>query len=290
MHWFRFHTDFRSDLKVVGMSFQRQIQLVRLLCLRASEGPLDQFSDEMIARGIGVRHKTLVKVRLDFESRGFIGPDSWEPLNWHKRQFQSDSCRGPASRARGRAQARDQARPRQNRTETETEHTPPTPSNEGACVCVSTSTPEERPYPPRPVIPDTNKDPEVLQVAAKAEALFPMLHFGGKVHGAAIDYPAKWIERALEVTHAQDGVNPRWSYVIGILRRWQAEGGPPVLPRGRPPKPLNDGHTAATRGIEPQRGMTAEEFADLLKRQAAKSQPSESAKKWLATTSGEVAS
>jgi hypothetical protein len=90
MRWFRFYTEFRSDPKVRTMPEALQLRLVILFCL-ASEGGLEDLTDDMVGHAMGLSPGELDRTRKAFEARSFIESGSWTPRNWGKRQRESDS-------------------------------------------------------------------------------------------------------------------------------------------------------------------------------------------------------
>lgn len=116
--------------------------------------------------------------------------------------------------------------------EKEEENTPPNPlRGEGVCVSINGGKPIPIEDAPKPLLPQV--DPaELARVQAKADHLFPTMDFGFKVHGTAASFPLAWIDRALDDMHAKG--KAYWPFLLGILRRYDAEGGPARASPGQP--------------------------------------------------------
>ncbi len=78
--------------------------------------------------------------------------------------------------------------------------------------------------PAKVAAPRVANDPgEISALADFAERCFPMADFGPKVHSYASMHPVAWIRHALETAHAKGISN--WSFVMGVIRRIEDEGG-----------------------------------------------------------------
>ncbi|WP_313114971.1 hypothetical protein [Stenotrophomonas indicatrix] len=126
--WFRMYAEFASDAKVQMMSEAMQRRLLMVFCMRCSDVTVT-LSDDEIAFQMRITTEELAETKALFLRKGFID-QSWNVLNWEKRQFASDS-----SAARTRAY-RDRQRDKtvtsqvtkgdaleQNRTDTEQNRT-----------------------------------------------------------------------------------------------------------------------------------------------------------------------
>jgi hypothetical protein len=86
--WLRLYAEFQSDPKVQMMSEAMQRRLVMLFCARCS----DMLHDDELALAFLLRisQSELADTKALFIEKGFID-ETWDLLNWDKRQFQSDS-------------------------------------------------------------------------------------------------------------------------------------------------------------------------------------------------------
>jgi hypothetical protein len=88
--WFRLYSEFAHDPKVQTMPVAMQRHLIMLFCLRCEGKPLRKYSDEEIAYFLQITPLELPPVKSILEKKGFID-NTWEILNWDKRQYVSDS-------------------------------------------------------------------------------------------------------------------------------------------------------------------------------------------------------
>lgn len=88
--WFRMYSEFAHDPKVQTMPVAMQRHLVMLFCLRCEGKPLRKYADEEIAYFLQVTALELPQIKSILVKKGFI-LDSWELVNWEKRQYLSDS-------------------------------------------------------------------------------------------------------------------------------------------------------------------------------------------------------
>jgi hypothetical protein len=131
MEWFRMYSEFASDPKVQSMTEAMQRRLMMLLCLRCSN-TLVTLQDDEIAFALRISEEELSETKALFMRKNFID-DTWEILQWDKRQFVSDSS--AARVAKHRASKKEGAQEPikthvtdgnvtvtpQNRTDTDTE-------------------------------------------------------------------------------------------------------------------------------------------------------------------------
>lgn len=95
--WFRMHTDFLRDPKMLSLAFEDQRHFVAILALK-SEGVIDSGAsgtmlDRMVAQFIWVDFSAIQEVKRRLVGAGLIG-DDWQPKAWEKRQYASDSSKG----------------------------------------------------------------------------------------------------------------------------------------------------------------------------------------------------
>lgn len=122
MDWFRMYSEFASDPKVQSMSEAMQRRLTMLLCLRCSN-TLVTLQDDEIAFALRISNEELAETKALFIRKGFID-ETWEIMNWDKRQFVSDSSATRVARHRAKKkeeeiQACNVTETPQNRTDTE---------------------------------------------------------------------------------------------------------------------------------------------------------------------------
>jgi hypothetical protein len=100
MEWFRMYSEFASDPKVQSMSEAMQRRLMMLFCLRCSN-TLVTLQDDEIAFALRISEEELSETKALFMRKNFIN-ESWEIMNWDKRQFVSDSSSQRVARHRER--------------------------------------------------------------------------------------------------------------------------------------------------------------------------------------------
>lgn len=107
--WFRMYAEFAHDPKVQSMSEAMQRRLTMLFCLRCSND-IATLHDDELAVALRVSEADLIETKAVFLRKGFVD-DSWNLLNWDKRQFNSDSStdRSRKHRASKRKDATDDA-------------------------------------------------------------------------------------------------------------------------------------------------------------------------------------
>ena len=86
--WFRLYSEFAHDPKVQMMSEAMQRRYVMLMCMRCSNVMATLRNDE-IAFQLRISELELQETKVLFIEKGFID-DSWNLVNWDKRQFKSD--------------------------------------------------------------------------------------------------------------------------------------------------------------------------------------------------------
>lgn len=104
MEWFRMYSEFASDAKVQSMSEAMQRRLMMLLCLRCSNA-LVTLQDDEIAFALRISEDELAETKVVFLRKGFID-DTWEIMNWDKRQFVSDSSAERVAKHRAKVKAK----------------------------------------------------------------------------------------------------------------------------------------------------------------------------------------
>lgn len=87
--WFRMYAEFATDAKVQSMPESMQRRLTMLFCLRCSDVTVT-LSDDELAFAMRISDEELAETKALFMRKGFID-ESWDLLNWEKRQFASDS-------------------------------------------------------------------------------------------------------------------------------------------------------------------------------------------------------
>lgn len=87
--WFRMYAEFAHDPKVQMMPEAMQRRYIMLMCMRCSNA-LVTLHDEEIAFHLRINAAELAETKALFVTKGFID-DTWNLLNWEKRQFASDS-------------------------------------------------------------------------------------------------------------------------------------------------------------------------------------------------------
>ncbi len=102
--WFRLYSEFSHDPKVQMMSESMQRRYIMLMCLRCSNN-LVTLHEEEVAFHLRISNADLAETRQLFLSKGFID-ESWNLLNWEKRQSQSDSSSARVAKHRALQKAK----------------------------------------------------------------------------------------------------------------------------------------------------------------------------------------
>ena len=95
MQWFRMYAEFATDPVVQSLAFDDQRHFVVILCLKCS-GLLDrayadiQMRAAMLRRVLGLEATAFDEAKNRLQAAGLIDAN-WQPRNWDKRQFLSDS-------------------------------------------------------------------------------------------------------------------------------------------------------------------------------------------------------
>lgn len=120
--WFRMYAEAVDDEKLRLLAFEDRWHFVALLCLKA-QGTLDSDAphrERRIALKLGLQLPQLDELKRRLIEVRLIDED-WQPLNWGKRQFESDVSTERVRAFRKRQRNVSETDQRQNRTETETE-------------------------------------------------------------------------------------------------------------------------------------------------------------------------
>ena len=86
--WFRMYAEFVHDPKVQMMNEVMQRRYIMVMCMRCSNVIVTLHETE-IAFHLRISNEELAETKALFASKGFID-ESWNLLNWEKRQFASD--------------------------------------------------------------------------------------------------------------------------------------------------------------------------------------------------------
>ncbi|MBR7792321.1 hypothetical protein KDM87_06885 [Undibacterium sp. FT147W] len=232
MDWFRLYSEFASDPKVQSMSEAMQRRLVMLLCLRCSNGLVTLHDDE-IAFALRISEEELAQSKSVFIRKGFIN-ESWEFINWDKRQYVSDSSAARVARHRSKKKAEENpvnpevkidetlsnvtvTPPEQNRAETEAEQ-------------IQIRTEAEQTH---STMPPSADDATGVQSPSSAVALSIQFRKNGVRTQAANPVLHKLAEQgvtsevvqaACDEAKATKGNEPfSLGYVVAILDRWARE-------------------------------------------------------------------
>lgn len=84
--WFRMYHKFYTDPDVIEMEEKYQARLVRLFCARCALGEIREKSVPTILR---ISKAETAETKEIFLENGFID-DSWQIINWDKRQYEGD--------------------------------------------------------------------------------------------------------------------------------------------------------------------------------------------------------
>lgn len=95
MPWFRLYAETVDDSKLRLLAFEDRWHYIALLCLKC-QGILDARLDlahmrRMVAVKLGVDMRTLDEIERRLVGENLVEKDTLQPLQWDKRQFQSNS-------------------------------------------------------------------------------------------------------------------------------------------------------------------------------------------------------
>lgn len=122
--WFRMYAEAVDDEKLRLLAFEDRWHFVALLCLKA-QGTLDSDAPHLerrIALKLGLQLPQLDELKRRLIEVRLIDED-WQPLNWDKRQFESDISTERVRAFRQRKRNVSETDQRQNRTDTEQNRT-----------------------------------------------------------------------------------------------------------------------------------------------------------------------
>ena len=105
--WFRMYAEFAHDPKVQMLPEVMQRRYVMLMCMRCSNALVTLQTDE-IAFHLRIDAAQLEETKALFVAKGFIN-ESWELLNWEKRQFSSDASAQRVAKHRAAKKAAEEA-------------------------------------------------------------------------------------------------------------------------------------------------------------------------------------
>jgi hypothetical protein len=105
--WFRMYAEFAHDPKVQMLPEVMQRRYVMLMCMRCSNALVTLQTDE-IAFHLRIDAAQLEETKALFLAKGFIN-ESWELLNWEKRQFSSDASAQRVAKHRAAKKAAEEA-------------------------------------------------------------------------------------------------------------------------------------------------------------------------------------
>lgn len=105
--WFRMYAEFAHDPKVQMLSEVMQRRYVMLMCMRCSNALVTLQADE-IAFHLRIDAAQLEETKALFLAKGFIS-ETWELLNWEKRQFSSDTSAQRVAKHRAAKKAAEEA-------------------------------------------------------------------------------------------------------------------------------------------------------------------------------------
>lgn len=259
MVWLKLYDEILEDRKVQTLSgdaFKFWVNVLAIANRQKVRGVLPPVEDVAFLLRLSVQEATANLAQL--VALGILDetPDGLSPHNWAERQRKSDATSTERSRKHREKRDGDATRPQrvprpsattgdknatkcnaQRRERVREENTPLAPKGDEAWVSTNGSDPEPTPkaLPSEPVRPPFD-DAELTRVGQRAEKLFPMLDFGMKIRGIAGDgpseFPLSWIDAALTEMHSGDVRN--WRYLVGILKRYAADGGPKPSAQSRP--------------------------------------------------------
>lgn len=187
MAWLRLYDAIIDNAKVKMLAFEDRWHYVALLCCK-KQGLLDgddpEFTRDLIRVKLGLDAVALDKAMKRLARVRLIDPVTWQPLDWERHQFESDSGAERMRRYRERharggsgvtvtSPQRHRDVPEQNRTETEEASRPPKEQGDEGPSPAAT----DAPPPPVALTPDEPDEPgpcPYAEIVAKYHAVLPM--------------------------------------------------------------------------------------------------------------------
>lgn len=239
MPWLRLYTEIIDDEKLGLLAFEDRWHYVALLCLKG-KGVLDEEADpellmRKVAYKLGLTCSETEKVAARLAKMGLIDADTFQPLSWDNRQYESDFENTNAERQKrfrerkkgvtGSVTLRNvTVTPLDTDTDTETD------TDNTACVSPVSKFPNP-PIPENPEPPDPQDPPEpqantatmasAVCVALKSVGLFPV----SPSHQGLRDLIDAGAEISAFVDAGRAAVERKkgFPYVLGIVRNQMAE-------------------------------------------------------------------
>lgn len=230
--WLRLWDKTLDNCKAQSLPLELFRAWINLLCLANRQDDRGQLPDlKAIAFGLRTTMKQAEMIVSQLKDAGFIDPDG-QMHDWDDWQPDVDDVAERVRRHRDRKKAGNVTR---NVTETlhgengnVTETVTLAGALPGARSETETDTETEGDSPPPPSTPPAELGPEYRTVAEVAMQLGGDVSWGPWVDRMGhLGYSAAWIKSALDAGVAKDKLTR--SYLQGILRGYQAEGGPPKV-------------------------------------------------------------
>ncbi len=228
MDWFRVYHDIIDDPKILALPRAYRWHVIELLSVSSRQTHRGQLpSIKEIGIHLRLTTKKAGEIVETLKRAGFIDVNgdgvTLHMHGWEKRQFKSDNVSARTAGWRERSGERSQNVP-VNGPDTETEQiqnrNPPTPHG-GNGVVASLS------------LLDPKAQTEATALGQWAIDLSSDLSMGGAVTGwAKMSFSLPVIRRALEEAHASKNFGHK--FVLGIIRRLDANGIPEVTKTGKP--------------------------------------------------------
>ena len=89
MRWLRLYAEFATDAKVQSLSEVMQRRYIMLLCLKCND-ELPGLTDDEVACAMRITEDEALQTKEKLTAKGLI-TETWEPTNWDKRQYVSDT-------------------------------------------------------------------------------------------------------------------------------------------------------------------------------------------------------
>lgn len=243
--WFRLYSEAVDDEKLRLLAFEDRWHFIALLCCK-NNGVLDEPQSSLMRRKVAVKLgldlRELGEVARRLSEVGLVNEDTLQPLAWDDRQFKSDTSKQRTKEYRDRLKSHRDVTVTAQDTHTDTDSDSETE--------VITHTIEE---PEKPCV--------IPQPGLAGSCCQTMISNG--IHGcnphhptllALLDAGATQDEFAYAAKDAKARGNPKFSYVIGIVRKQREDAAKLVLHKGRLPtkeEKLYQSNRAATEGWMP---------------------------------------
>jgi DnaD/phage-associated family protein len=199
------YAEFATDPKVQSMSEIMQRRLTMLFCLQCN-GDLSKITNDELCAALRINKKELDKTKDLFFAKGFIS-ETFQIVNWDKRQFVSDNSTDRVKKFRDRCRNANETFQKQSDEVSETPPEAEADTDTDLELSSSTST--------------TRTREEVCKLfQQEIGVMSPSMR--DKVHSAIDDYSPDWTYYAIERAVLQG--KRSMAYILAVLSGWKTDG------------------------------------------------------------------